>query len=221
MLIKVEDFYKYLKFERNYSDQTLISYQYDLTFFDNFLEREGIKFEEIDHKVIRSYNATLMYKDNSRRTIARRNSSLRTYYKFLIKNNYVSSNPFEFVERQKIDKRLPEVLTIDEIREILEIKISDKYEINLRNKSIIHLLYSSGMRVSEIVSLKTSHIDFNNNSILVTGKGNKQRIVLINDLSKEVLIEYLKTATLTASLISSACSFINTAIEISLAIKSL
>jgi len=194
MLIRIEEFFKYLKFERNYSDQTLISYKYDIEHFDNFLVTEGIQFNEIDHKIIRMYNSSLMYRDNSRRTIARKNSSLRTYYRFLIRNNYISSNPFEYVERQKIDKKLPEVLTINEIIEILNVRVSPYEEINLRNKSIIHLLYSSGMRVSEIVSIKIRDIDFENQNIIVTGKGNKQRIVLMNDVCIECLKSYLKLA---------------------------
>jgi len=192
VLINLKDFFQYLKYERNYSDLTIKSYKLDIEHFDNFLTVEAIKFEDIDHRIIRMYNSSLMYKNNSRRTIARKNSSLRTYFRFLIKNGYINNNPFEYVERQKIDKKLPEVLTIDEVCEILQIEISNEKFINLRNKTIIHLLYSSGMRVSEIVSIKSREIDFNEGSIVVLGKGNKQRIVLINDVCLDVLKEYLK-----------------------------
>jgi len=191
MLIKLEEFYNYILYERNLSNLTYLSYSRDIDEFEKFCEKEMIKFEDIDHITIRSYNSMLMMKNNTKRTIARKNSSLRTYYRFLNKNKYYDSNPFIYVERQKIDKKLPEVLTVQEITEILKIKVNKCEEINARNKCIVLLLYSTGLRCSEIVNVKLNDINFEDNSILVLGKGNKQRYVLFLDKTKEELLHYI------------------------------
>lgn len=194
MFLKEEDFLNYLEYERNLSKLTIKSYGRDMNEFENFLNSEGLDIKNIDHKVLRMYQARLITKNNSRRSIARKVSTLRTYFKFLNKNNYLNINPFVYFERQKIDKRLPEVLSIGEITELLNIEVSENQELNLRNKAIVHLLYSSGMRVSELVNVKFSDIDFENSLIKVLGKGNKERFVMMYDEAKEVIKEYIRIA---------------------------
>lgn len=192
MLIKLDEFFMNIQYERNLSLKTVESYRRDILEFDNYLKENGVLFEQINHQIIRAYNSHLMVKENTRRTIAQKNSALRTYFKFLLKNGYIAEDPFIFVERQKISRKLPEVLTINEIIEILNIELSPKDYINERNRAIIHLLYSSGMRVSEIVSVKVKDLDFNEGCIIVLGKGNKERVVLMNDECIEVLKHYLE-----------------------------
>lgn len=194
MLIKKEEFLDYLTYERNVSPLTLESYRRDLNEFDIFLQKEDIKFENIDHKIIRTYNSQQLYKGNKRRTISRKNSSLRSYYRFLNNNNFYDKNPFIYLERQKIETKLPEVLTIKELQELVEITITDIKEINIRNKTIVHLLYSSGMRVSELVNVKINDIIWSEGVIKVLGKGNKERFVFVNEVAMGYLEYYVSNS---------------------------
>lgn len=191
MLIKKEEFLDYLTYERKVSTLTVESYRRDLVEFDIFLKKEGIEFKNIDHKVIRTFNSQQLYKGNKRRTISRKNSSLRSYYRFLNNNHYYDKNPFIYLERQKIETKLPEVLTIKELQELVEIEITDVKQINIRNKAIVHLLYSSGMRVSELVSVKINDIFWSESVIKVLGKGNKERFVFINEIALGYLNLYV------------------------------
>lgn len=194
MLIKKEEFLDYLTYERNVSPLTVESYRRDLNEFDIFLQKEDIKFENIDHKIIRTYNSQQLYKGNKRRTISRKNSSLRSYYRFLNNNNFYDKNPFIYLERQKIETKLPEVLTIKELQELVEITITDIKEINIRNKTIVHLLYSSGMRVSELVNVKINDIIWSESVIKVLGKGNKERFVFVNEVAMGYLEYYVNNS---------------------------
>ena len=191
MLIRIDEFYNYIKIEKNMSDLTLFSYQRNINEFSNYLDREIVEFNDITHKTIRGYNAYLLKKGNSRRTVAQKNATLRTYFKFLNKNGYADFDPFVFAEKQRIEKRLPEVLSINEVVELMNVKVSKNESINQRNTCIVELLYSSGMRCSELVNIKLTDIDLENDVILVTGKGNKQRLVMINDDAKTCLLTYI------------------------------
>lgn len=196
MLSHYKEFFDYLGIERNMSPLTVKAYQRDLDEFTAFLGKEDIKEDEIDHRILRFYSSSLMMKKNSKKTIARKLSSLRTYYRFLNKNGYRDNNPFTYFERQKLDKKLPEVLTIKEVMDLMEIEISPSKDLNLRNKALIHLLYSSGVRVSELVNIKLDDIYWENQEIKVLGKGNKERFVMLYDEAVNILKSYCETARL-------------------------
>jgi len=196
MLSHYKEFFDYLGIERNMSPLTVKAYKRDLDEFTIFLGKEDIKEDEIDHRILRFYSSSLMMKKNSKKTIARKLSSLRTYYRFLNKNGYRDNNPFTYFERQKLDKKLPEVLTIKEVMDLMEIEISESRDLNLRNKALIHLLYSSGVRVSELVNIKLDDIYWESQEIKVLGKGNKERFVMLYDEAVNILKSYCETSRL-------------------------
>lgn len=190
MLIYYDEFFKYLEFERNVSKLTIKAYKRDLAEFNDFLKKENLTFNDIDHRILRIYCADLMAKNNEA-SIARKTSALRSYYRFLNRSGYYKDNPFIYFERPKTHRRLPEVLSFKEIKSLLEIKISDDDNLNLRNLTIVHLLYSTGVRVSELVNIKISDIYFESQEIKVLGKGNKERLVMVYDLALATCLKYI------------------------------
>lgn len=185
-----DKFLDYLQYEKRYSQYTFKFYKRDLEEFENFLNQEDIS--EVNHKTIKSYMYSLTKKGNSRRTIARKLSSLKSFYKYIRKNNLSEDDPFSLIEKQHISKRLPEVLQIDEIIELMEIELSDKEHINNRNYLLIRILFATGVRVSELTNIKIEHIDFNESYLKIRGKGNKDRFVFFDEDTRNLLLNYLK-----------------------------
>lgn len=193
MLEHQNEFIEYLLYEKHNSSLTIKAYKNDIMEFSKFISREKGKrsINNIDKKDAYYFVSSLLSKSNKRRTIARKVSSLRNFYKFLMKNEFVSVNPFKEIETQKYEKALPNFLPIEQIRELINIEISTKASINQRNQAIIHLLYSSGLRVSELVNLKISDIDDSQKTLFIKGKGNKERLSLINDFSFDFVKRYI------------------------------
>ena len=182
-------FLDYLQYEKRYSQYTFKFYKRDLDEFDHFLEQEMI--DKVTHKTIKSFMFFLSKKGNTRRTIARKLSSLKSYFKYLRKNELSEDDPFALVEKQHISKRLPEVLSIEEIIELMELEISDKEHINNRNYLIVRVLFSTGVRVSELTNIQINHIDFQEGYLKVRGKGDKDRIVFFDEDTKCILYNFL------------------------------
>jgi len=185
-----EKFIDYLQYEKKYSEYTIKFYSRDLDEFTSFLTREEI--EKVDNKTLKNYMYFLSKKGNTRRTIARKLSTLKSYYKYLRKKKISDEDPFALVEKQHLSKRLPEVLTIDEIVELMEINITDKEHLNNRNYLIVRLLFATGVRVSELTNMKIGHFDFNESYLKVRGKGNKDRIVFFDEDTKNCILGYIK-----------------------------
>ena len=185
-----DKFLDYLQYEKRYSQYTFKFYKRDLDEFEQFLDQEDIN--EVNHKTIKSYMYSLTKKGNSRRTIARKLSSLKSFYKYLRKNNLSDNDPFSLVEKQHISKRLPEVLQIDEIVELMEIELTDKEHLNNRNYLLVRILFATGVRVSELTNIKIEHIDFNESYLKIRGKGNKDRFVFFDEDTRNLLLNYLK-----------------------------
>ena len=118
-------------------------------------------------------------------------SSLKSFYKYLRKNNLSDNDPFSLVEKQHISKRLPEVLQIDEIVELMEIELTDKEHLNNRNYLLVRILFATGVRVSELTKIKIEHIDFNESYLKIRGKGNKDRVVYFAKQAQAALKIYL------------------------------
>ena len=161
-------------------------------FFVEFLKKEGISsFKEVEYLTLRNYLNFLSSKHYSNKTISRNLSSLRALFKFLLKEEEIYNNPMTLISNPKQDIRLPKYLNYGEIEKILT--IPDRTTIlGLRNACILELLYSTGIRVSELVSIKVDDIDFYNKRIRILGKGNKERLVLFGDECFTLLKEYLK-----------------------------
>lgn len=185
---RVIDYISFVKYERKLSDQTAISYKYDLDHFLVFLKKEDITdVRNIKQDTIELYLKELNKNDDSS-TVARNITSLNNFFKYLMIEKIISENPCEFIERPKLRKKLPNTLTIDEVDKLLDINLITKFD--YRNKAMLELLYSTGLRISEVVNLTTRDIDFTNEIVRCVGKGNKERIVPINDYSLYYLKEY-------------------------------
>lgn len=182
----------YLKDERNYSDYTITNYSIDIEEFYVFLKKENItRLQDVDYKVLRKYLNYMTENKYSNKTISRKLSSLRTFFKYLVKKEIINDNPMILISNPKEEKKLPKYLNYGEIEKILEIP-NKETTLGLRNACILEILYSTGIRVSELVNLKISDIDFYNKKIRVLGKGNKERIVLFGNRCENLLKRYIK-----------------------------
>lgn len=184
------NFLEYLNKELNYSENTEISYREDITNFLNYLEKKQLNYKKIDGEIIRDY---LKYLDEAKlknSTIARRISALRTFYNYLLNKNIVDTNLFNSIRNPKLEKKLPNYLSYEELAKILDnIDISTK--IGLRNRLLVEMFYATGCRVSEMINIKVSDINKSNNSIRIMGKGSKERIVYFGEYARDYLDRYL------------------------------
>ena len=170
----IDAFIDYLIIDKKYSENTIKSYRNDLKrFCENFSK---IDLSEDD---IRGYLKILKDSGDDAKTISHNISTLRSFYKFLMIEKKVSFNPMEYIELPKIRKSLPKVLSIDEIDRLLDIKLDDAC--SYRNKAMLELMYSSGLRVSELVNVRLHDVDVSNCIIRIMGKGSKERIVPLGD----------------------------------------
>ena len=188
MVIK---FLKYLKYEKRYSKHTFISYTNDLKQFHSFCKERTNNEIITDHKIIRSWIIQLMEENLSHRTINRKISTLKTFYKFLLKEGAIKINPLEKIISPKNNKNLPQFVPEDDMNKLFNSDIFPNDFSGIRDRLIIELLYSTGIRLSELQNLKITDIDFSRKLITVTGKGNKQRIIPVTDLIINVINQYL------------------------------
>ena len=182
----IDEYIDYIKYERKLSDETIKNYRYDLNKFISFLKNKNIK--DVTIKDIENY---LVFLDkNSSKTISRNITSINNFFIFLIKEGKLKKNPCEFIDRPKLNKTLPNTLSIEEVEILLDITLKTNYD--YRNKAMLELLYGSGLRISELINLTTRDIDFENAVIRCFGKGSKERIVPMNDYVIYFLKEYLE-----------------------------
>ncbi len=182
----VDEFVVDLKYAKNYSDNTISSYQTDVIKMLESLNNKEIKKITNDDikKYLRSESSL------ASKSLARKMSALRTFFDFLIKKDYLKTSPMDGVEGPKIGKYLPDVLSIGEVDKLLNIEPSDNF--TFRNRCILELLYSSGLRISELIALKLPNIDIDNSIVKVMGKGSKERIVPLSDIATDYLNKYIK-----------------------------
>ena len=179
----MNEFLNYLKDERNYSDKTILNYKMDLENFYNYINKK--KTKKIDFDFLQEYIENLSQKKYSTKSIQRHISSLKSYFKFLYNKNYINVNHAELLCLPKNEIKLPNYLTIIDLEKIYELDLS------LRDKLIVELLYSTGIRLSELVNIKISDINFYDKTIKVLGKGNKERYVLFGSVCSKLLKEYI------------------------------
>ena len=183
----LEKFLSYLEVEKNYSSHTLLNYKIDLEEFMGFLGELSI--EKVDYTILRRFLAQMRTRNLKPRSVARKLSSLRSFFKFLQREKIVASNPASLLVTPKLDKPLPHFLSEQEATQIIESPSTDKIS-NLRDKAIFETLYSTGIRVSELVGLDLQDVDFISNIIRVMGKGRKERLVPIGDKALDAIKEY-------------------------------
>ena len=172
----VDEFIRYIEVEKGYSKETVKNYERDLELFLDFLKSESIhKIQSIDYSILRMYLMSLYNKHYSKKTISRVISTLRTFFKYLVSENVIVNNPCTLLSTPKLDKRLPNYVNYEEL-DILMNSVDTTTPLGKRDALILEMLYSTGIRVSELVHLKLS--DITRGEIRIIGKGNKERIVL-------------------------------------------
>lgn len=184
------NFINYIEKQKKYSLHTCKNYEIDILEFKNYLEKKNFNYLNVDYDFIKSYLMVLYNRKLSRNSVARKLSSLRSFYKYLFNNNLINTNPFKYVSTPKKEKRLPKYLGIEELEIIFNIP-----DINIplgqRNRLILEVLYATGIRVSELVNIKVSDIDFYKKEIRILGKGNKERIDPFGDYCLESINLFL------------------------------
>ena len=188
-----EQYLDYIK-NKNYSNYTVNSYSKDLDNFYLYLKQNNTEIKKVNYKFLRGYLTVLYAKKYSKKTIARNISTLKSFFKYLKKENIIESNPMNLIKTPKIDKKLPKFLNYDEIEKILSIPDTTTF-LGKRDALILELLYSTGVRVSELVNIKLNDIDLSEEKILILGKGNKERYVLFGSKAKEKMLDYLSEKT--------------------------
>lgn len=180
----IDEFITDLKYVKNYSDNTVSSYASDLREFQEFVRKDLTQISDVE---IKKYTET--FAEKSERTLARALTSMRMFYDYLIRRNIINQNPMDTIIGPKIGKYLPEVLSVEEVERLLEFTPKDNY--TFRNRCILELLYSTGLRISELVSLKFENINIEDSLIKVMGKGSKERVVPIDDIATDYLKKYI------------------------------
>ena len=190
------DFIAKLEHEKGFSEHTLRAYHKDLLQFDNFLKAEKrSSLESVNHLLLRRFLAVLRSKNYSKTTIARKLASIRSFFKFLIREGELVANPFEMLRTPKQDKKLPHFLSITEVDVLLKTPDSSTV-MGLRDMAIMETLYSTGIRVSELVGLDEGSIDFIAGMIKVQGKGKKERLVPIGSPAIKAINEYIDSKSM-------------------------
>ncbi len=200
MDILLDKFIIYGKTHLSFSKHTEKAYRFDLKEFINFCKLNGISDEKnIDSIIIRKYLSNLSSKKLSRNTIIRKISAVRSFINYLVLNKYITKNPFEQIQIPRKQKILPPFLTEEEIQKlinenhpskVLSKKLNDKFA--FRDYAMLLLLYSSGLRRSELVRLNVGDVDFLGGVVRVYGKGMKERIVPVSDIALKAIRDYLK-----------------------------
>jgi len=185
-----EKFTKYLEVQKNYSSYTILNYQKDIEEYELFLNENNLNYKNMDYKKCTEYLLFLDNKNLKKTSVSRRLSSLRTFYKFLVLNNYVDNNPFLLVSSPKKEKKMPKFINYSGIEEIFNIP-NIKTKEGQREKVILEILYGSGIRVSELVNIKLKDIDYNNKTILIFGKGSKERMVSFGEPALDSIKQFI------------------------------
>jgi integrase/recombinase XerC len=196
----IKNFLRYLKVERNYSDHTVRNYESDLRQFAGFMQQRGKQTGgeantpllpgQVDHLDIRAYLASL-YRRNAKSSVARKLSALRSFFGYLVRQAEIKQNPADMVSAPKMGKSIPDFLPVDEAFQLMHGPDTDTV-LGSRDRAILEVLYSCGLRVSELTGLNLDSLDLELGIARVIGKGNKERVVPIGDKAKRALSDYLK-----------------------------
>lgn len=193
----LDDFLKHLKYERNLSEHTLRNYESDLVQFYDFIappnqegERRAVDIHALDNLTIREYMASLYEKKKKKSSIHRKVACLRTFFRFLCREGVLEKNPAMLVSSPRVDRKLPNHLSIEQMIKFIETPETDTV-LGKRDRAILELLYASGVRVSELVGLNLTDIDFHHQTLRVKGKGRKERMVPFGSHAQAALEAYL------------------------------
>ncbi|MCX5710804.1 MAG: tyrosine recombinase XerC [Candidatus Omnitrophica bacterium] len=188
----IEKFIRYLEIEKNYSPNTILNYKLDLADFAKFISESSI--DKVDYLLLRKYLAVLKEKSLGARSVGRRLSALRTFFKFLTREGLIKTNPILMLSSPKLDKHLPQFLTEEETAKLIESAFgkNEEDQMGLRDRAILETFYSTGIRIAELVGLSLDDVDFIGGTAKVYGKGKKERIVPIGDAALKTIRKYLE-----------------------------
>jgi len=192
----LDEFLNFMAYERNMSENTVNAYRIDLMQFKEYCEIAKIDFaspETITLQDIRKYLAILQNKNLSRASVMRKLSAIRSFFKYLVREGKIEYNPVLSITSIKRKKRLPKALSVGEVEKLLSVQQKSKVN-ELRDTAIFELIYSSGLRVSELTALDLKDIDYRADSLRVFGKGSKERIVPLGKRARMILEEYIQKA---------------------------
>lgn len=192
---EIDIFLSHLKYEKNYSDHTISNYKRDLTQFQTFTKEKNCSLKKVDNRVLRGFLAYLSEQGNYKSTIARKLAAIRSFFQFCISKKWADDNPAKIVATPKQEKNIPSFLSEEEMTNFLDLPTSNK-PLDLRDNSILELLYATGIRVSELVGINLEDIDMEQRLIRVKGKGKKERILPFGKKAEAKLVSYLRSRPL-------------------------
>lgn len=185
----LDEFFKYLNYEKHYSSATIDSYKGDLGEYFLYFQRNNKSILNVKHDDISAYLSMLNERKNNNATVCRKLSTLRSFYKYLLNNGIVDNNPFVGIKQPKKDKKLPRFFNYNELEEMFNVP-DLRTPIGQRDRLILEMLYATGVRVSELINIKCD--DIRGREIKILGKGNKERYVEFGDYANEILELYLR-----------------------------
>lgn len=196
----IESFLDYLRFERNYSDKTVMAYKEDLRQLQEFAQEEYGKFNpiEVEPELIREWVVSLMDKGYTSTSVNRKLSTLRSFYKYLLRQGEATVDPLRKIAGPKNKKPLPVFLKEDEMNKLLDDTDFGEGFKGCRDRLVIEMFYATGMRLSELIGLGNKDVDFSASLLKVTGKRNKQRLIPFGDELKDAMLEYINVRNETA-----------------------
>jgi len=195
MNIHISNFITFLKLEKRYSDHTIESYRNDLTQLEAFLidyyGADKIFWHLLDKKIIRYFMTFLQNQQLSRRSIARKLATLKSFFKYLVQQEIIDQNPALTIKLPRFEKKLPQYLSERETEQLFDLSDIQSFE-DIRDLAILELFYGTGIRLSELINLKTSDLYFSENLLRILGKGQKERVIPLGETAKKVLNHYLQ-----------------------------
>jgi len=213
----IQEFTDYLVAEKNASPHTIESYLNDISQFKEFLKKSGhagefsdFKIDSIDRLAIRSFLAFLYDKKFSASTMRRKLSTLSSFFRFLCREGHLKTNVVKTVLAPKTENKLPSFLSIDEMFRLIDLPKANGF-LALRDRAMLELFYSTGIRVSELVSIKTEDLNYATQTVKVLGKGGKERLLPFGQKCSEALVKYIKVRTkkLSSAKINTEFLFLN------------
>ena len=195
MIKNIKSFLEYLKFEKNYSQNTILSYEDDLLqlnrFFSKHFNTDNYSLSEVDNVTIRLFLGDLIENGLTKKSVVRKLAAVRSFYKYLLKHKLVLNNPTANIVTPKAPKKLPSFLDEASMAKMMELPDTTGIE-GLRDIALLEILYSTGIRMNELIQLSLNNIDWANETIKVIGKGNKTRIIPFGRKAKAALKTYLE-----------------------------
>jgi len=192
---ELNEFFSYLKHEKNASPHTIASYKRDLTQLAAYMDNKKFRLKDVDNVILRGFLASLYEKKEKKSTIARKLAAIRSFFQFCMRKMWLDDNPAKVVATPKQEIYIPSFLSEEEMADFLDLPKSDNV-LALRDRAILELLYATGVRVSELVGINIEDITFEEKMIKVRGKGKKERLVPFGKMAENSLYSYLKARQL-------------------------